>query len=264
MPLQQFSLLTQWQGWGTERLGGALDLQATVSPCPRVALTTSYNLPGPSRTFWDLSEPSRTFSSRADIEQSRGRSAGAERMWRTPCSPCGPVPHISWLPHGLDMPGAGGRQGRQGRGEEAPQLPARTCRRSQLQLVAPGRSQIGAPFKPQLCAFCFQREVHLLCACKMDKTRGTFFYPRPPFSQSGRNLFKNTRCCGRELQWVEVCSDPSFVAMGKVGFFQRVGSACGLLAVRGSPVWVGRLGPLPHSGNLSPSPGVRRWRKRGG
>lgn len=180
--LQQFSLLTQWQGWGTERLGGALDLQATVSPCLRVALTTSYNLPGPSRTFCDLSEPSRTFSSRADIEQSRGRSAGAERMWRTPCSPCGPVPHISWLPHGLDLPGAGGRQGRQGRGEEAPQLPARTCRRSQLQLVAPGRSQIGAPFKPQLCAFCFQREVHLLCACKMDKTRGTFFLfpPRPP------------------------------------------------------------------------------------
>lgn len=120
---------------------------------------------------------------------------------------------LSWLPQGLDMPCAGGRQGW---GEEAPQLPARTCRRSQLQLVAPGRSQIEAPFKPQLCAFCFQREVHLLCACKMDKTRGTFFCP--PFSQSGGNLFKNTRCRGREMQWVEVCSDPSFVPWERLAF----------------------------------------------
>lgn len=95
------------------------------------------------------------------------------------------------------MPCAGGRQGW---GEEAPQLPARTCRRSQLQLVAPGGSQIEAPFKPQLCAFCFQREVHLLCACKMDKTRGTFFFiptPLPSLSQAGICLKVPAAAAGR-------------------------------------------------------------------
>lgn len=78
------------------------------SSCPRVAPTVFYNIPGPSRTF----------SSCADIEQSGGRKAGAEWMWQTPRSPCSPVPPISWLPHGLDMPCAGARQGRQGWGEE--------------------------------------------------------------------------------------------------------------------------------------------------
>lgn len=90
------------------------------------------------------------------------------------------------------MPGAVRAEGR------APQLPARTCWRSQLQLAAPGRSQIEAPFKQQLCAFCFQREVHLLCACEMDTTQGTaLFSVLFSFSQSGRDLLKKSnRCCG--------------------------------------------------------------------
>lgn len=64
----------------------------------------------------------------------------------------------------------------------------------------PRRSQIEAPFKPQLCAFCFQREVHLLCACKMDKTRGTFFlFPPllPSLSQAGICLKAPTAAAGR-------------------------------------------------------------------
>lgn len=44
---------------GTEGLGKALNLQ--VSSCPRLAPTVFYNLAGPSRTFWDLSELSRAF-----------------------------------------------------------------------------------------------------------------------------------------------------------------------------------------------------------
>lgn len=48
-------------------------------------------------------------------------------------------------------------------------------------------------------------------------------------------------------------SDPSFVAWERLCFFfQRAGSACGPLAARGSPVWVGKLGPLPRFGKPVP------------
>lgn len=126
---------------GGRRDRGSLPGEAQCCLGPRSAFQ---NLPGPSfRTS--------TFSSPADVEHS-------------PRPPCLLAMFLA-RPGRAPLPGAGREQaGQAGPGGRAPQLPARTCRRSQLQLVAPGRSQIEAPFKPvTLCVLFPKGSSSFMC-----------------------------------------------------------------------------------------------------